>query len=44
LLLIEKRSMRWRVCLTLEESGDDWRARAAADAVAAVVFTQLKVS
>jgi hypothetical protein len=44
LLLIEKRSLRWHVCLTLEESGDDWRARAAADAVAAVVFTRLEVS
>jgi hypothetical protein len=43
LLLIEKQSLRWRVSLTLEELGDDWRARAAADAVAAVVFTRIEV-
>jgi TIR domain len=43
LLLIEKQALRWRVCLTLEESGDDWRARAAADAVAAVVLTRIEV-
>jgi TIR domain len=44
LLVIEKSSLRWHVCLTLEESGDHWRARATSDAVAAVVFTRLEVS
>jgi hypothetical protein len=43
LLVLEDAAMRWRVCLTLPASGDDWQARAHDDSLAAVVFTRLSV-
>ncbi len=44
LLAVEKEGVRRRLCVTLEPSGDDWRARAADHALAAVVFRWLKLS
>lgn len=44
LLTAEKDGVRRRICVTLEPSGDDWRARAADDRLAAVVFRWLKLS
>jgi hypothetical protein len=44
LLAVEKQGVRRRICVTLEPSGDDWRARAADDALAAVVFRWLELS
>jgi hypothetical protein len=44
LLTLEKEGVRRRICVTLEPSGDDRRARAADNALAAVVFRWLEVS
>jgi hypothetical protein len=44
LLAVEKEGVRRRICVTLEPSGDDWRARAADDGLAAVVFRWLELS
>jgi TIR domain len=44
LLAVEKDGVRRRICVTLEPSGDDWRARAADDGLAAVVFRWLELS
>jgi hypothetical protein len=44
LLAVEKEGVRWWICVTLEPSGDDWRARTADDGLAAVVFSWLELS
>jgi hypothetical protein len=44
LLTVLKDGLRWRVGLTLEPSGDDWRARMGGDRLAAVVFRSLELS
>lgn len=44
LLAVEKEGVRRRICVTLEPSGDDWRARAADDGLAAVAFRWLELS
>lgn len=44
LLTVEKEGVCWRMCVTLEPSGDDWRARAADDSLAAVVFRWLELT
>lgn len=44
LLALEKEGVRRHICVTLEPTGDDWRARAADDGLAAVVFRWLQVS
>lgn len=44
LLAVEKEGVRRRICVTLEPSGDDWRARAADAGLAAVVFRWLELS
>jgi hypothetical protein len=44
LLSVEKEGVRRRICVTLEPSGDDWRAHVADDRLAAVVFRWLELS
>jgi hypothetical protein len=44
LLAVEKEAVRRRIYVTLEPSGDDWRARQADDGLAAVVFRWLELS
>lgn len=44
LLAVEKEGVRWRICVTLEPSGNDWRSRVADDGLAAVVFRWLELS
>ena len=44
LLAVEKHGVRRRICVTLEPSADDWRARTADDGLAAVVFRWLELS
>jgi len=43
LVLAQRNRLLWRVLLTLEPSGDDWRARQRDDSLAALVFSSLRL-
>ena len=44
LLTVTVNGLRWRICATLEHTGNDWRSRAENDSLAAVVFGWLELS
>jgi hypothetical protein len=44
LLAVDKDGVRRRICVTLDPSSDDWRARAADDGLASVIFRWLELS